>query len=135
MVAKPRRRASMSIELLLVFPLLLAVLLGTVQFSLWMSAQQRVALASREATRVAATGGTRDEVAASVRLTLGDTRFQLAEIQANLTDSNGDPIASGEPVSVLVSLPAGAVVPDLLRIIGFSIRNEFLVSQTVMRKE
>jgi hypothetical protein len=135
MHARPRRRGSLSVELLFVFPILLAVLLGAVQFSLWLSAQQRVALASREGARVAATGGTSDEVAAAVRATLGDARFSAAEVRAGLTESNGDPVASGEPVSVVVSLPAAAVVPDLLRFVGFSIRNEILASQTVMRKE
>jgi hypothetical protein len=137
MAAKPgnKRRGSMAIELLFVFPILLAVLLGTVQFSLWLSAQQQVALASREGARTAATGGSAKDVNESVRLTLGDGRFNVAEVKVTLTDEHGDPVTAGNPVAVQVRLPAASAVPDLLRFIGFSIRNEVLVGQTVMRKE
>ena len=43
-----RRAGSVSLEMLLVFPLLLALLLGTIVFSLWLTAQPQVTLASRE---------------------------------------------------------------------------------------
>jgi Flp pilus assembly protein TadG len=132
---RPRRQATVAIEMLLVFPLLLAVLLGTIVFSLWLSAQQQVSLASREGARAAATGGNAADVNAAVHLALGDNRFSQASVQANLTDSNGNPLASGQPVSVVVQLPVTAAVPDLLVFIGVSIRNQSLVSQTVMRKE
>jgi hypothetical protein len=137
LVAKPRskRRGGMAIELLFVFPILLAVLLGTVEFSLWLSAQQQVALASREGARTAATGGGANDVNESVRLALGDGRFNVAEVRVTLTDENGDPVSAGDPVAVQVRLPAASAVPDLLRFIGISIRDEVLVGQTVMRKE
>jgi Flp pilus assembly protein TadG len=121
--------------MLLVLPLLLAVLLGTVEFSLWLAAQQQVTLASREGARVAATGGSADDVGAAVHLVLGDARFQQANVQSVLTDTSGNPVLPGAPVSVQVQLPVPAVVPDLLIFIGLSIRDQFLVSQTVMRKE
>jgi len=130
-----RRKGSVAIEMLLVFPLLLAVLLATIVFALWLSAQQQVALASREGARTAAIGGSAADVQASVRLALGDSRFAQASVQANLTDGNGVPLPSGQPVSVVVQLPAAAAVPDLLVFIGVSVRNQTLVSQTVMRKE
>lgn len=132
---RSRRRGGMAVELLFVFPILLAVLLGTVEFALWLSAQQQVTLASREGARAAATGGGQDDVTQSVRRALGDVRFNAAEVVVTLTDANGDPLVPGDPVAVQVRLRAGAVVPDLLRFIGFSIQNEVLVGQTVMRKE
>jgi hypothetical protein len=52
-----------------------------------------------------------------------------------LTDSSGNPLPSGEPVAVWVSLPATAAVPNLLRYIGYDIAQETLVARTVMRKE
>ncbi len=45
---KNSRRASAAVEMLLVLPLLLTVLLGTVEFSLWLAGQQQVTLASRK---------------------------------------------------------------------------------------
>ncbi len=130
-----RRKGSVAIEMLLVFPLLLAVLLATIVFALWLSAQQRVSLASREGARTAAIGGSAADVNQAVHFALGDNHFARASVQANLTDSNGVPLASGQPVSVVVQLPASAAVPDLLVFIGVSVRNQTLVSQTVMRKE
>lgn len=122
-------------ELLFVLPLLLAVLLGTVEFSLWLTAQQQVALAGREGARVAATGGSETEILDAVRVTLGEARFTQATVTAVLTDELGNPVATGDPVSVRVLLPVRYVVPDLLAFVGLSIRSQVLVSQTVMRKE
>ena len=129
------RRGHVAIELLIVLPILLTVLLGTIEFSLLLTAQQQVSLASREATRVAATGGSVADIEQAVRLALGDARFAQASVTAMLTDGNGDPVASGEPIAVQVRLPASAAVPDLLIFAGLSIRNQVLVGQTVMRKE
>src|SRR5262245_17685472 len=103
-----RRRGSLTAELLFVFPLLLGILLATVELALWLTAQQQVALASREGARTAATGGSEEAVNDAVRLVLGDARFARAQVQASLA------VPSGEPVAVLVQLPAEAVVPDLL---------------------
>ncbi|MFQ3651553.1 MAG: TadE/TadG family type IV pilus assembly protein [Gemmataceae bacterium] len=129
------RRGHVAIELLVVLPILLTVLLGTVEFSLLLTAQQQVSLASREATRVAATGGSVAEIEQAVRQTLGESRFAQATVRAMLTDSNGEPLASGEPIAVQVQLPATAAVPDLLVFAGISIRNQVVMGQTVMRKE
>jgi len=75
------------------------------------------------------------DIEQAVRLALGDARFAQASVTAMLTDGNGDPVASGEPIAVQVRLPASAAVPDLLIFAGLSIRNQVLVGQTVMRKE
>ena len=129
------RRGHVALELLLVLPILLTVLLGTVEFSLLLTAQQQVSLASREATRVAALGGSVGDIEQVVRLTLGDSRFAQATVTPILVDANGNPIPSGEPIAVRVELPASAAVPDLLVFAGLSIRNQVLMGQTVMRKE
>jgi Flp pilus assembly protein TadG len=121
--------------MLLVLPLLLVVLLGTVEFALWLAGQQQTTLASREGARVAATGGSADDVNAAVGLVLGPARLQQATVTSTLTNSSGNPAQPGDPVSVQVQLPATAVAPDLLIFVGLSIGDKFLVSQTVMRKE
>jgi Flp pilus assembly protein TadG len=134
LVDRPARRGGVALELLFVLPILLAVLLGAVEFSLWLTAQQQVNLAAREGARAAATGGTLDDVNAAVKLALG-ARFDKATVQAQLTDAGGNPLPPGQPVTVAVALPATAVVPDLLAFVGLSVRNVSLVGQTVMRKE
>ncbi|MFO0879667.1 MAG: TadE/TadG family type IV pilus assembly protein [Gemmataceae bacterium] len=130
-----RRRGGIAIELLFVLPVLLAVLLASVEFSLWLTAQQQVALAGREGARVASTGGTEEEIQNAVRLVLGEPRYDRSTVTVTITDELGNPLTSGDPVAVVVQLPVRYVVPDLLAFIGLSIRNQVLVNQTVMRKE
>jgi hypothetical protein len=69
------------------------------------------------------------------RLVLGTGRMADADIQAILTDGDGQPLPSGEPVVVVVSLPASPAVPDLLPFMALSIRNEQIIARTVMRKQ
>jgi Flp pilus assembly protein TadG len=116
-------------ELLLVFPILLTVLLATVEFSTFAVARQQLLTASREGARVAAVGGTRDEVEAAVRLFLGGGRFTNAQIDTVLTD------VAGDPVEVTVRIQATDAVPDLLPLAGFSISNQTIAASTVLRRE
>jgi Flp pilus assembly protein TadG len=129
------RRATVAVELLLALPVLLAVLLGVVEFSLLLVARQELVTASREGARVAAQGGAQTDVIQAVQQFLGAGNLSSATITAVLTDAMGQPLASGQPVSVTVSLPATKAAPDLLKFIGFSIGGETLTAQTIMRKE
>jgi Flp pilus assembly protein TadG len=129
------RRATVAVELLLALPVLLAVLLGVVEFSLLLVARQELVTASREGARVAAQGGAQTDVIQAVQQFLGAGNLSSATITAVLTDGMGQPLASGQPVSVTVSLPATKAAPDLLKFIGFSIGGETLTAQTIMRKE
>lgn len=133
------RRGSVTVEMTLLFPIVLLFFLGMIEFSMMLHARQQLLAASREGARVAALGGDTEEVRQAVRQYLGNGRLGDAEVR--LTAGSNEPvedareIRSGEPVEVWVSIPAGYVVPDLLRIVGYSIRNEELVARTVMRKE
>jgi len=130
---KPRRRRGiLALELLFVLPIVLTLLLAMVQFSLLMSARQQVTNASREGARVLALGGGADEVRWAVDRFLGEN---VAKINATLADENGDPIASGQPVEVVVSIPTRALVPEMLGIIGFGLGDAKLISKSVMRRE
>ena len=129
-----RRCGSFTMELLLVLPILMTVILGAFEFSMLAQARQQLLLASREGARVAALGGTAADVQQAAQQSLGGA-LQNATIQLNITDANGNPLPSGQPVSVLVSVQVGQAVPDLLAFIGYSIRNETIAAQTVMRKE
>ncbi len=130
-----RRAGSLMIELLFVLPLLLIVVLATVEFSLWLTAQQQVTLASRAGARAAARGGDQNDVQLAVQQVLGPNWSNVAQVNAALTDDNGQPLPSGSPLVVQVLVPAGNVVPDLLVLAGISIQSEIIASQTVMRKE
>ncbi len=133
--ARRRLGALLSAELLLILPLLLAFILASVQFGTTLAVEQRLAAATREGARVAATGGDRHAVVAAVERVLGPAIAHHAEICTVLTDAQHQPLPCGEPVQVIVKVRACKVVPDLLRIIGYSIRNETLASSTIMRKE
>jgi Flp pilus assembly protein TadG len=129
-----RRRGSLTMELLLVLPILMTVILGAFEFSMLAQTRQQLLVASREGARVAALGGTAADVQQATQQALGGA-LKNATIQLNITDANGAPLPSGQPVSVLVSVQAGQAVPDLLAFIGYSIGKETIAAQTVMRKE
>lgn len=133
------RRGSLTMELLLVFPIVVALLLGMVEFSMILLSRQQLLAASREGARVAALGGDRQEVRNAVRRYLGTGRLAATEVK--LTNAAGEPIASGqavptgEAVEVWLKLPTNHAVPDLLKFVGFSIKKDELVARTVMRRE
>lgn len=126
-------------ELLLLFPVLLVLILAAVEFGMLLHARQQLIAASREGCRVAAVGGTQEDVAEMVRQVLGPGRLGDAEVHLTLAD--GTPVASpseiptGEAVAVWVRLPARYAVPDLLRFIGYSLRDDQIIGRTVMRRE
>jgi Flp pilus assembly protein TadG len=111
------------------------VVLAVIEFSLILVAQQQVVTASREGARVAAQGGSQDDVTQTVQQFLGGGSLMNATIAAVLTDDTGQRLPSGSPVAVAVSVPATQAVPDLLAFVGYSIQGETLAAQTVMRKE
>src|SRR5438128_1366086 len=118
-----RRRGSLTLELLFVFPILFVLLLALIQFSMTLHARQQLLAASREACRVAALGGDQCEVEAMAKRCLGEGR--LADAEVMLTNEAGEPLPSGaalpsgELTLVWVKLPTGHAVPDLLRFIGY----------------
>jgi hypothetical protein len=114
---------------------LLALALAVIQFGLMESANQRLALASAQAARVAAQGGDRDDVERAARRVLGSGRLRHARIHARLADESGRPLPCGESVEVVVEIPADQAAPNLLRFLGVSTRGRILCGHTVMRKE
>jgi Flp pilus assembly protein TadG len=124
-----RRRGSITLELLLALPILLAVLLATVEFGMLLLAQQQLQGASRDGARVGALGGTEQDVEDAALAVLGNGAFAQAQITADLPDK------PGEPVEVVVQIPAVKVVPDVLGFIGISLRDVTISAKTVMRKE
>jgi hypothetical protein len=133
------RRGILALELLLILPILLLLILAMVQFSLTLHARQQLVAASREGCRIAALGGNLDEVERTIKRTLGNGRLADADIE--LTDEQGNPIPagqavpSGEAVAVWLRLPTAHAVPDLLRFMGYSIREDEMIARTLMRRE
>jgi hypothetical protein len=134
-VARQRRRGSLTLELLFVMPVLLIVLLGTIQFSLMLAVEQQLETASRAGARAAALGADATTVEVVVRQVLGPGKLQSAQVLSVLTDDNGQPLPAGQPVTVLVALKSGSAVPDLLPFAGLSLARQLLVGRTVMIKE
>jgi Flp pilus assembly protein TadG len=132
----PSRRGSLTLELLLIAPVLLGLIAAIVEMSLIMAAQQRLTAASRAGARVAALGGTEAQVIAATQAVLGTGSLSQAQITAVVTDSSGNPLPSGSPVSVTVSIRANLIVPDITgRLLGSCTSTLVLTAQTVMIKE
>ena len=129
--AARRPGALHAVELMLLLPVVLGIVMGMIEYSLMLSTDQQLAVASREGARVAAQGGTSTEVEASARLALGHGSLQKrAVVVSQLSD------VSGSPVTVAVTVAdAATVIPDLLRFLGLSIKNHPLAGSTVMRRE
>lgn len=129
-----RRRASVSIEVLILLPIVVAVSVAVIEFGMYVGWQQRFAAATRDAVRVAAVGGTEDEVRDILRAHLSDGILNQATVTI-LIEDGGVPRPTGSPVLVRVEINAAILVPDLLRFVGFTIRTESIAGQAVMRKE
>jgi len=123
------------LELILVFPLLLGLVLAAVEFGMIWSASQRVQLACATACRV----GTRPCESVSVL----DNQVRLAAQASLISQSlvqtyqlNFFPGGNtGDPVIVEIQVPMSAAAPDLLQMFGFSLKQRFLYSRIIMRKE
>lgn len=136
MAAKPRaRRASLTIELLLITPVLVAVVIAAVEFALLIAAEHRLESAAALAARVAAQGGDAKAVSKAVHDSLGGGRWEKVEVKAILEDDGGRPLAAGSNVEVVVTIDAAQVVPDLLGFVGFSLKDQTLRGRALLRKE
>jgi hypothetical protein len=145
------RRGVMVVELLLVLPLLLIILLGTIEFALLLVARAELVAACREGARVASHDcGDRDEIREEVRETvhrvLGKgslSRCTKVEVCWHREDIRHPPNKEDtrhprfgrDRVKVLVHVPAARVVPNFLAWAGFSIASRELSSETVMNIE
>jgi hypothetical protein len=121
--------------LVIVLPLLLGIVLAVVEFGLLFTAFERVQLACATACRV----GTHPcdslnrldrEVRRAAHVALFSDQLAAA---SRITFIPGG--FTGDPVIVELQVPMTAASPDLLRMLGFSLHNRFLISRVVMRKE
>jgi hypothetical protein len=124
-----KRPAILAMELLLVLPILLGVLLAMIEFSLLLTARQQVTIAAREAVRLAALGGSPDDVNIMIVRVLGAHPY---DVTIDPEDLDAQP---GDPITVVVSVPTNTYVPDLLKFMGFSVQNTRIGCRAVMLKE
>lgn len=129
------RRGTVTLELLFALPVVLAMLLGTVMFSQFLTARQMIVNAARESARVAALGGDALDIQDALEIFLGEPLLEITQVNLLLTQADGTPAEPGDPVAVTVAVPVKAVVPDLLGFIGFGWGNSKIVVQAVMFRE
>jgi Flp pilus assembly protein TadG len=141
--AARRKGALLSIELIVVLPLLLAILLASVEFGLLLMAAQGVSAAANVGAREAALpSATEAQVIAAV-----DTAVQgwvwrnysevVIFINGVKATSPGQLAAAptGATVSVTVSVPMDQAAPKLLNSFGINLMGKELTSTYVTRKE
>ncbi len=124
------RRGILSAELLLTLPILTVLLFGLLEFSLLFFARGDVVEASRAGARAARLyGATAESVEAEVLSSLGGRLAPHARVMADLGSKSGD------EVSVAVEVPMAVASPDLLWLIGYSLKGRELLCETRMAKE
>jgi hypothetical protein len=131
-----RRRGFInSLELIFLLPIVIIMLIVIVQFSQVLAIEARLASASRQGARVAASGGNTRQIRHAVHSALHPRDRELVTIETNAVGSDGNPLNSppGCDVVVRVSMPTQEVVPGALLMVLAN--NRVLVGQTVMRKE
>ena len=127
---RPQRRGILSAELLLTLPILTILLFGLLEFSLLFFARGDVVEASRAGARAARVhGATIESVEEEVRYSLGGRLAPHVRVQSELGSKTGDEI------SVAVEVPMAAAAPDLLWLIGYSLKGRQLLCETRMAKE
>lgn len=124
------RRGILSMELVLALPILMFLLFGLFEFSLLFSARGDVTEASRAGARLATLTGVNEiDIENEVQRSLGGRFGNKFEVAAELGQFSGDEVA------VAVRVPMSSASPDLLWPVGYSIRGQYIIAETRMRKE
>jgi Flp pilus assembly protein TadG len=139
---KRRRRGTVTTELMLTLPLLITMLFGTIQFSMVLFAKQQVQAAAWQGARTAARGGKQQDILQAVNhylsgASLAGASVSLGQVDSdgNLLGPDGNPLESGNPVTVEVDLPGASAAPGLLRAVGLRFLESTVVARTIMCKE
>jgi hypothetical protein len=141
-----RKGAVLSVELVMVLPILLFVLLAFIEFGLMLMSQQGLAAASSLGARQAAlTGATETSVTATVDNALTGWSWKANRELVVLVDGvkidpfvGPDQIANaptGSVISVSVNVKTDKAAPNLLKWIGIDTAGKDLTTTYVTRKE
>jgi uncharacterized protein (UPF0333 family) len=129
-IGPARRRGVMTIELLLVLPILLFVILAVFEFSILLFARSSVVQACRVAARQASlTAVDQNQVEDVVRQVLSPN------LQSNMVVNYVPGNRSGDVTTVFVQVPMTNAAPDLLWPIGFSLQGRYLTQETCVVRE
>lgn len=128
---KRRQGAVLSMELIFVLPILLALILASVEFGMLWSSGRRVEEAAAAGCRTASFRGA-DE--AAIRRSIERTLDRESLVKSYSIDVRRD-LPDPSEVCVTVSVPMKAAAPDMLGIIGFTLGSRRITAQSVMRKE
>jgi hypothetical protein len=129
-----RTGAVLSLELVLVMPVLALAFFSVVEFSLLLMGRQRVQSAATAACRVgtlpasdaaAQQQAMRDAAARA----LGGAMADAYQMQSDLGPHAGDPVV------VRITVPMTAASPNMLAMLGFSLEGRQLAAQTQMCRQ
>lgn len=126
-----RKGALLSVELVLVLPIVIALFMALIEFSLLWSANQRVKEASLAGCRVATFVGSN---VPAIQQAVETALYKQSLINHYKVDVDGG-TQTGDPIAITVRVPMKAASPDLLRLFGFNLSGRHLISQTIMRRE
>lgn len=124
----------LTMELLLVFPIILILLMGMIELTALVIAKQRIQVSAREGARVAALGGSDFEVDSVIQQSLG---IKVDDTQ--ITISSESPLGtlvrerSGVSMRVIVTAPVRSLLP--WSIDPFGLAGERMSAQSVTRRE
>lgn len=131
-----RRRGVLTLELVLVLPILLIVILAIVQLAaLLMASQALQAAASVGAREASLPGATHERVVGAVQRTLEPWRFAPHLDPVRIEPVDPSAAASGDPVTVSVSVDSALAAPNLLNVFGVRLAGQKLAATFVYRKE
>lgn len=131
-----RRRATATVEVVFALPLLVLLLLATLEFTMLLLARQQLLQASRDGARVGAQGGTDQEIRETVARVLGCGRLASARTDIRrLTETTIGIGNNRERIEVVVYAPMAIVAPNWLGWVGINFANHEMVAGTVMNIE
>lgn len=125
-----RRGAILSMELVLVLPIILLLVFSIVEFSMLMSAKTRVSNATQAGARQMSLCTLSDEeIQEEIRNHLGPALARDCEIEVHPAPGPGD------VGRVTVRVPMKNACPDLLWVTGFSVKDRLIVADVPMVME
>jgi Flp pilus assembly protein TadG len=130
-----RKGAVLTLELLLVLPILWIICFGLVELSLLLMGMQRVQAASSAACRMGTLPAADPVAQQQAMRNAAAGALGTAGLVATYTMYSQVGEYAGDPVLVEVSAPMSAAAPDFLRVIGFSLRGRQLVARTQLCKQ